>query len=142
MSELQTNQSKPSDIQVEKINEIISSHSTVLDAMNALKNELPFMNEETLYNFIIYLLKHNQNLSLIDNFINDLNDNHNINKETENIIASIEDSELIPLRTILISDDNIQNEIKISENKNKINDTTSLSHSFKMDWMKICECIS
>ncbi len=93
---------------LEKINEIISNHSTVLDVMNELKNELPFMNEETLYNFVVYSLKQNQHLSLIDNFINDLNENENINKETENIIQSIEnDHELTPLRNVLLSHDAI-----------------------------------
>eukprot|EP01084_Bolivina_argentea_P284385 487390_1 len=128
MSHTQTNQFKQKNVNFEQI---ISNHSTVLDAINALKQELSFMNEETLYNFVIYLLKQNQHLSLIDNFTNDLNDNDLINKETENIISSIEDNELIPLRKILISDD-----------ETKINDTIVLSLSFKMDWMKICECIS
>eukprot|EP01084_Bolivina_argentea_P039562 73109_1 len=128
MSNTPKNQSVPIEILIEQI---VKNETTIFDAINALKKQLRFMNEEALYNMIIDLLKCNKHLPLIDNYKNDLNDIDNINEETENIMKSFEPNELIQLRTSLMTDNNKHNHIKTHENQ-----------SFVMDWMKVCECVS
>eukprot|EP01084_Bolivina_argentea_P258401 435625_1 len=128
MSHKQTSKSKQI---YANIKEIIKNEKTVLDAMNAIKNELPFMNEEAAYNVIIDLLKYNTDLKLTDNFRGDLSDIDSINRETENLMESFEDNEVAQLReTLMFHDEKNENDLLLS------------SKSFQMDWMKICASIS
>eukprot|EP01084_Bolivina_argentea_P258400 435624_1 len=121
MSHKQTSKSKQI---YANIKEIIKNEKTVLDAMNAIKNELPFMNEEAAYNVIIDLLKYRGDLSDIDS----------INRETENLMESFEDNEVAQLRETLMFHD--------EKNENDTHNVLLSAQSFQMDWMKICECIS
>ncbi len=92
------------------IQEIIKNATTVLDAVNVLKIELPFFNEETLYNMIIDILKNNKQFTLVDNFKGDDSDDNSINEETENLMESFEHKEVLQLRETLMSDDEKHNE--------------------------------
>eukprot|EP01084_Bolivina_argentea_P210685 358506_1 len=130
----------------QNIEQILQNESTVQDAIKTLKNELPFFNEETLYNMITDLVKYDKNLSLIDNFKGDESDANSINTETENLIQSFEHDDVLQLRKTLMSDDEQNNEIETYENKTDksllISTDSAMHIGFKMDWMKICECIS
>eukprot|EP01084_Bolivina_argentea_P123599 219036_1 len=135
MSESETN---PLTKTIFDIDEIVRNHSTISDAIDTIKNKLPFMNEETLYNIIIDLLKYNKHLSLIDNFRHESSNNDSINKETEDLIKSFHPNELTQLHNVLISDEEKNDNISTDEKQKHV---ASLLN-FKMDWMKICECIS
>eukprot|EP01084_Bolivina_argentea_P289876 497839_1 len=100
------------------IENILKEESTTLDAINSLRNELPFVNEETLYKMIIDILKHNKHLSLTDNFQSDSSDIDNINEETEDLMELFQDNEVIQLRKTLMSHDEKNNDIETNENKN------------------------
>ncbi len=89
MSESQTNSFD--------IYEIVKNRSHISDAINTLKNTLPFVKEETLYNIIIHLLKQNKHLSLMDNFQTQSNANDMINKETDDLRQSFHPNELSQL---------------------------------------------
>eukprot|EP01084_Bolivina_argentea_P212685 361480_1 len=136
MSHIETNESVNGYIE-----QIVQNHSTIVDAMKALKHKFPFMNDETLYNVIMDLLKYNKHLSLIDNFkdiFSESNSSMNessINNATENIIMEFEPYEIEKLQETLVINDEKESTIDaVDINKNTIN--------YKMDWMKICECVS
>eukprot|EP01083_Nonionella_stella_P293558 998383_1 len=104
------------------IHQIISKQSTITGAINALKRDVPFMNDEACFHIITALVKEDDDLLLIDDYnTNRVSDSDaDINQETEDILATFDESEMKDLyvQTLQTNDD-----IGV------------------MDWNKIIECV-
>eukprot|EP01084_Bolivina_argentea_P086492 156345_1 len=133
MSDTQTNTASQIHLDIEAI---ARDHATISDAINTLKKQLPFIDEETLYKIITGLLKYNKHLSLTDNFQTELVDNDTANEEAEDLIKSFHPDEITKLQDLLMSD-----EEKTHYPNDEKQEHTS-KETFKMNWMKICECVS
>eukprot|EP01083_Nonionella_stella_P313891 1128631_1 len=107
----------------DKIKQTITEQSTITAAINALKLDIPFLDDEACYRFIIGLLKHDDIAGL--NLIDDYNTQHapesdgDINRETEDMLATFEQSEMKEYAQTMQSNDNIG----------------------AVDWDKIIECV-
>eukprot|EP01084_Bolivina_argentea_P048006 88488_1 len=109
------------------ITKTVEKHSTISNAVTDLKQQLPFMSDDAVYNMIVDLLKHNKHLKLLDDYRNNSND-IDINEETERLLSSFDQNDLTDLQQTL-------HEI----NKN---DNPSTTIDFTMDWTKICQCVT
>eukprot|EP01083_Nonionella_stella_P083159 229783_1 len=107
----------------DKIKQTITEQSTITAAINALKLDIPFLDDETCYRIIIGSLKQNDIAGL--NLIDDYNTQRasesdgDINRETEDMLATFAHSEMKEYAQTMQSNDNI--------------DT--------MNWNKIIECV-
>eukprot|EP01083_Nonionella_stella_P174898 607598_1 len=107
----------------DKIKQTITEQSTITAAINALKLDIPFLDDEACYRFIIGLLKHDDIAGL--NLIDDYNTQHAsesdgyINRETEDMLATFTHSEMKEYAQTMQSNDNIGT----------------------MNWNKIIECV-
>eukprot|EP01083_Nonionella_stella_P126615 383324_1 len=107
-----------------KIKQIITKQSTITEAINALKHDVSFTSDDACYYIIIGLLKEDDNLNLVDDYNPTRapkgDSDGDINKETEDILETFDESEMKELYTqVLQSNEEI----------------------LVMDWNKIIECV-
>eukprot|EP01083_Nonionella_stella_P112252 329976_1 len=105
----------------DKVKKTIAKQVTITAAINALKLDIPFLDDDECYRIIIRLIKQNDGLNLMD----DYNTKHasendgDINKETEDLLATFGESEMKTYAQTLQSNDDID----------------------VIDWNKIIECV-
>eukprot|EP01083_Nonionella_stella_P082684 228284_1 len=101
--------------------QLVAAQSTVTAAINALQRNIPFLSDDACYRIIMDLLQEDDDLDLID----DYNTKHtpksddDINKKTDDILATFDANEMKEFAQTLQANDDIG----------------------VMDWDKIIECV-
>eukprot|EP01083_Nonionella_stella_P299276 1015905_1 len=110
------------EVIAQKIKQVITNQPTITTAIDALKHDIPFLHDEACYHLIMDILKQNTHLQLI----NDYNTKRvpesdtDIDRETDDMLATFDERELKEYTQTLQSNDNI----------------------CVMDWNKVIECVN
>eukprot|EP01083_Nonionella_stella_P071508 192100_1 len=104
-----------------EIKQIVADQSTITAAINALQRNIPFLSDDACYQIIMDLVQEEDGLNLIDDYNTKYTpkSDEDINKKTDDMLATFDANEMKEYAQTLQSNDDIGD----------------------MDWDKIIECV-